>query len=75
MKNLVDDPASEPLLAEMEVRLQAQLKSADDDFRSGAEYIAEFGYDVEPGRSVKYSADGNPPQAPNGRVPHRAAGG
>ena len=64
--NLVGKPEFADLLAKLDGRLQAQLKQVGDDFRPARSYLEEWGYSVNPGQSLPYSAGKGA-----GKAPHR----
>jgi hypothetical protein len=53
--NLVGKAEFASLVRELDHRLQGELKRISDDFRPGADYIAEWGYEVTPRGSVHYA--------------------
>jgi arylsulfatase A-like enzyme len=73
MNNLIEDKT---LVPQLDARLQAQLKRIGDDFRPGKDYIAEWGFEIGPNRSVPYQAGPAKPQIPrrvgNRRIPEAA---
>jgi len=65
MDNLVGKPEHSALLKEMDERLSSLLEKVDDDFRPAASYIAEWGFDVDPGRGhIPYKDHDQEPQTP-----------
>jgi arylsulfatase A-like enzyme len=62
--NLVGRPESEPIVAELDQRLQTELARIGDDFRPGPSYIAEWGYRIGPHGSVPYNRPDEKPQTP-----------
>ena len=48
MNNLVDQPEYASLRNDLDDRLQELLKKIGDDFRAPSDYIAEWGYEVNP---------------------------
>ena len=69
MNNLVGQPEHAALVGELDARLQAQLKRIGDDFRPGASYIAEWGYEVAPHGSLPYDQPGVKQQTPQRSKP------
>ena len=55
MKNLVNQPGSAKLQAELEATLARKLKATGDEFLPGAEYIKKWGYTVDQNGTVKYT--------------------
>jgi hypothetical protein len=55
--NLVGNEECASLVRELDDCLQAQLKLIGDDFRTGKEYIAEWGFEVGAHGSVPYGAN------------------
>lgn len=55
LKNLVQDPASAPLLHELDVRLQARLEKQGDRFEPGSSYLEKWGYIVDANGAVPYT--------------------
>jgi arylsulfatase A-like enzyme len=64
MNNLVAVREHAGLVKELDTRLQEQLDAVGDTFRPAQFYLDEWGFDVEPGKSVPISADDKPPQMP-----------
>ncbi|MCX6956037.1 MAG: sulfatase [Verrucomicrobia bacterium] len=54
-KNLVGEAGHAALQAELDAWLQRKLKANDDAFLRGPEYIAKWGYTVDPNGTVKYT--------------------
>jgi arylsulfatase A-like enzyme len=52
MHNLVGDPAQAELQARLETLLQRKLRAQGDEFKPAAEYIAKWGYEVNPNGTV-----------------------
>lgn len=67
MDNLVAKPEFAALRAELDRRLQGQLRRIGDDFRPGPAYIAEWGYAIGRHGSVPYDAKQLTPQTPRRR--------
>jgi len=55
LENLIDRPEFAALRADLDARLQAQLKKIGDDFRPAAHYVAAWGYELAPHGSVSYA--------------------
>jgi hypothetical protein len=70
MDNLAAKPEHAARVKELDARLQEMLKQINDDFRPGASYLDEWGYQVAPHGSVGYSGNETQPQTPK-----RKAGG
>ena len=64
MDNLVAKPECATVCKELDGRLQARLKKIGDDFRSGPDYIREWGYEVGPHGSIPYDTKDIKPQTP-----------
>ncbi|PYJ63846.1 MAG: sulfatase, partial [Verrucomicrobia bacterium] len=52
--NLVNMPAHAAWQTEMEALLNRKLQERSDEFRSGAEYIAKWSYQVDANGTVPY---------------------
>jgi arylsulfatase A-like enzyme len=62
MDNLVAKPEFAALRAQLDGRLQVELRKISDDFRPARAYLEEWGYRVSPGNSVPYgNQELNPP--------------
>jgi arylsulfatase A-like enzyme len=68
LDNLAGKPDFAGLVKTFDARLQKALDAVGDDFRPAQFYLDEWGYDVEPGRSVPYSADDKQPHMPKRRT-------
>jgi arylsulfatase A-like enzyme len=53
-QNLVGDPAHATLQAELDAILQRKLRAAHDEFRPAADYIRQWGYQVDASGTVRY---------------------
>ena len=62
--NLAGRAAHKPLVDQLDQRLQAELARIGDDFRPGADHIAEWGYRIGPHGSVPYNTPDAAPQTP-----------
>ncbi len=62
--NFVGKPAYATLVQELEARLQRELNRIGDDFRPGASYVAQWGYQIGPHGSVPYDRPDAEPQTP-----------
>lgn len=62
--NLVSKPEYNHLLKELDKRLKSLLNKISDDFRPGASYISEWGYNPAPHGSVPYQGPDLKPQTP-----------
>jgi arylsulfatase A-like enzyme len=67
--NLVGQPEFADLLAKQDGRLQAQLQRIGDDFRPARAYLEEWGYPVEPGKSLPYTGGRGAGFAPHRKPP------
>lgn len=65
IKNLVGADGFAQLTQETDKLLQSQLKRIGDDFRPGADYLAEWGYQIGAHGSVPYAAGETKAQAPH----------
>jgi arylsulfatase A-like enzyme len=63
LRNLVAHPAHDSLRAELDARLQTELRKVGDDFHPRQYYLRRFGYEIAPHGSISY-APGAPPQSP-----------
>jgi arylsulfatase A-like enzyme len=54
LRNLVDDPASAALRAELDARLATRLEETGDRFLPGMEYIRQWGYTVDAEGTVPF---------------------
>ena len=52
LTNLVSDPAYSDILDELDTNLQERLDARGDEFRTGMEYIEEWGYEVDENGTV-----------------------
>lgn len=55
LENLIERPEWASLRADLDSRLQAQLKKIGDDFRPAPHYIDAWGYELAPHGSVSYA--------------------
>lgn len=55
MKNLVGDPASQALQAELNEKLNKKLRDEKDEFKPGPDYIAKWNYKVDASGTMPYT--------------------
>ena len=55
LDNLAGKPEHASLEAELEARLEEKLRATHDEFRPGAEYIAQWNYKVDRSGTVPYT--------------------
>lgn len=68
MDNLASKPEYTALRNELDKRLESLLKKIGDDFRPGASYISEWGYEVSTNGSISYHGTDLKPQTPKRKL-------